>query len=281
MREKQRPARAVLEHRRWPGTQGGGAERADDTVKDTMFLSRVGWGEGGLELTGCTEFISLRLLRSSAIEKKIGSYTQRETKRKGELLLLSFVFFLVLEREKEGIFFALFIQKKRGKCIPPRGCFFELGAKINLHGKRGGWRERELKDNAARVRDRLAYRGCPGGQERRETKFELKKIKRERKRERGCGEEGRWGGGWKEVEWDHCIRVASAAYPSFRAVKHMRGGWAGKNKKIEGGGGERVQRLFDGREKYKRMEKKEAEQGMCLGHTSPVLASKCANKQER
>ena len=28
---------------------------------------------------------------------------------------------------------------------------------------------------------------------------------------------------WKEVEWSHCIRVAPAAYPSFRAVKHM--GW--------------------------------------------------------
>ena len=25
---------------------------------------------------------------------------------------------------------------------------------------------------------------------------------------------GKEGGGWKEVEWDHCIRVASAAYPS-------------------------------------------------------------------
>ena len=52
------------------------------------------------------------------------------------------------------------------------------------------------------------------------------------------GEEGCLGGvvvgGWKEVEWNHCIRVAPAAYPSFRAVKHM-GGWAGKNKKIESG----------------------------------------------
>ena len=33
-----------------------------------------------------------------------------------------------------------------------------------------------------------------------------------------AGEERGWVGGcgWKEVEWNHCIRVAPAAYPSFR-----------------------------------------------------------------
>ena len=35
-------------------------------------------------------------------------------------------------------------------------------------------------------------------------------------------DEGEEGGGWKEVEWDHCIRVASAAYPGWGGGGRMR-----------------------------------------------------------